>query len=229
MRYLAFLLLLFALPSVAQPGSAAPAQASVRFSFDWPQGYPWQSYLIDVQSTGQTAFNGTPHADETNDTDPYQQDFIMSEANRQKIFELAQKLNYFQGDFDSHLKHVAQTGKKTLQYQSPQTRGSTTYNWSQNADVQELTKVFEAIAMTIDYGRKLAFQYRFDKLGMNQRMKELEDLQSRGDAQELQVIAPILQKIANDPNIMNISRESAHRLLQAIGQADVAAQNPGAE
>ena len=97
----------------------------------------------------------------------------MSEANRQKIFDLAQKLNYFQGDFDSHLKHIAQTGKKTLEYQSPQVQGSATYNWSQNADVQELTRLFVAIATTVDYGRKLAFQYRFDKLGMDQRLKEL--------------------------------------------------------
>ena len=43
-----------------------------------------------------------PAPDETNDTDAYQQDFTMSDANRQKIFELAQKLHYFQGDYDSH-------------------------------------------------------------------------------------------------------------------------------
>ncbi len=61
---------------------------------------------------------------ETNDTDPYQQDFTMSAANRQKIFDLAQKLNYFQGDFASRMKHIAQTGQKTLQYQSPQVQGS---------------------------------------------------------------------------------------------------------
>ncbi len=41
----------------------------------------------------------------------------MSDANRSKIFELAKKLNFFQGDYDSHLKRIAQTGSKTLAVQ----------------------------------------------------------------------------------------------------------------
>jgi hypothetical protein len=219
-RWFGFLLFLLAYPLAAQqpaPPSLAN-QASVKFSFDWTQGVPWQKYTIEVQSDGKTRFDGTPHPDETNDTDPYHQDFTMSEVNRQKIFDLAQKLNYLRGDFDSHAKHIANTGSKTLQYRSAQASGSTTYNWSQNPNIQELTHLFQGIAMTIDYGRKLASQYRFDKLGMDQRMKELEDLQDSHDAEELQIIAPILQKIANDPNIMNISRESARNLLRSINQ-----------
>ena len=100
----------------------------------------------------------------------------MSSASRAKIFDLSKKLNYFQGDFDSHLKRIAQTGSKTLQYQSTTAKGSSSYNWSQNADVEELTRLFQAIATTLDYGRKLTFDYRFDKLGINTRLKELEDL-----------------------------------------------------
>ena len=190
------------------------------------QGFPWQSYSITVHSDGKSRFDGVPHADETNDTDPYQQDFTMSDATRQKVFEQAQKLHYFQGDFDSHMKHIAQTGKKTLQYQSPQVNGSTTYNWSQNPDVQQLTNLFTGIAMTIDFGRKLAFQYRYDKLGMDKRMKELEDLQASHGVEELQIIAPMLHKIADDPNLMNISRESARRLLLTLDQPANSAQTP---
>ncbi len=198
----------------------------MRFAFDWSQGIPWQEYSIDVHSDGKAHFDGTPNDDGTHNTDPYQQDFSMSEANRQKIFELSQKLNYFRGDFDSHLKHIAQTGRKTLEYRSPQLRGTTTYNWSQNADVEELTKLFQAIAMTIDYGRKLAFQYRFDKLGMDDRLKELQDLQASRGVEELAIIAPILRKIANDPNMMNISRQAAKHLLQTVNGEGLAAQNP---
>jgi hypothetical protein len=234
MRLIGSLLVLFVASSLLAQQSSSPAasaapQASVRFSFDWPQGFPWQSYSITVQSDGKSSFDGIPHADETNDTDAYQQDFTMSAANRQKVFELAQKLHYFQGDYDSHLKHIAQTGKKTLQYQSPQVNGSTTYNWSQNPDVQQLTNLFSGIAMTLDFGRKLAFQYRFDKLGMDRRLKQLEDLQASHGVEELQIIAPMLRKIWNDPNLMNISRESARRLLATIDQPANPAQNPAAQ
>ena len=221
------LVLLVALSVVAQQPAtpaATPPQASVRFSFDWSQGFPWQKYTIEVQSEGKAHFNGTPQADGTSDTDPYQQDFTISDANRQKVFELARKLNFFQGNFESRLKHIAKTGVKTLQYDSPQVKSSTTFNWSQNADVEELARLFEAIAQTIDYGRKLAFQYRFDKLGMNQRIKELDELQASHEVEELEIIAPILRKIADDPNMMNISRESAQRLLRAMNHAGLSAE-----
>ncbi|HKD83980.1 MAG TPA: hypothetical protein VKB58_04465 [Terriglobales bacterium] len=229
-------LLLFFLPalSLAQqpvpaPAASLPAQASIEFSFDWPQGIPWQSYSITTDSEGKTHFSGIPHPDESNDTDSVQQDFTMSEANRQKIFELAQKLDYFQRDYDSHLKHVAFTGKKTLQYKSPQLSGSTSYNYTQNADVDELTRIFLAIATTIDFGRKLAFQYRFDKLGMSQRLTELDEMYTGHRAEELSIIAPILRKIANDPNMMNISQQTARRLLHNINQPVSAAQTPGSQ
>jgi len=228
-----FLVLLSALRGFAQQPSpapvAAPAQASVQFSFDWPQGVPWQKYTIEVRLDGKSHFEGTPHADENNDTDEVQQDFTISEPSRTKIFELANKLNYFRGDFDSHLKHVAKTGEKTLRYESPQVEGSTSFNFSQNPDIQELTRFFQGVAMTIDYGRKLAFQYRFDKLGMDQRMKELEELQASHGVKELAIIAPTLRKIADDPNLMNISRESARRLLSTITPAGTAAQNPAVQ
>ena len=231
-RLLAFVLLLTLTALAQQPSAApasAPAQASVQFSFDWPQGIPWQKYIIEVQLDGKSHFDGTPHPDGTNDTDPVQQDFTMSDANRLKVFELTQKLNYFRGDFDSHLKHIARTGEKSLLYRSPQISGSTTYNWSQNADIQELTKFFQGVALTIDYGRILAFQYRFDKLGMDQRMKELEDLQANHGVEELAIIAPILRKIASDSNLMNISRESARHLLASIGEPGTTAPNPAAQ
>jgi hypothetical protein len=37
-----------------------------------------------------------------------------------------------------------------------------------------------------------------------------------------------LRKIANDPNLMNISRQSAQRLLRAMNQPSASAQNPAA-
>jgi len=213
----AFAVLLLVLPVWAQQGAAPAVQPSVTFNFDWSQGIPWQTYSIAVQADGSTHFQGTPAPDGPGgDADLFQQDFTMSEANRSKIFDLAKKLNYFQGDFDSHLKRIAQTGSKTLEYKSVTAHGSATYNWSQNADVQELTRLFLAIANTLDYGRKLTFQYRFDKLGMDTRLKELEDLRANHYAEELNAIAPVLRKIADDPNMMHISRQTAQQLLRTL-------------
>ena len=149
------------------------------FNFEWNQGIPWQTYSITVQSDGKTRFQGTARPRRSQQRHrPVSAGLHHVRGQSGEDLRTARKLNYFQGDFDSHLKKIAQTGSKTLEYKSASTHGSTTYNWSQNADVQELTRLFLAIANTIDYGRKLAFQYRFDKLGMDTRLKELAELRT---------------------------------------------------
>ncbi len=85
--------------------------------------------------------------------------------------------------------------------------------------MQELTRLFTAIANTLDYGRKLAFEYRFDKLGLDARLKELENLRANHYAEELNAIEPILRKIADDPNMMHISRQAAQQLLGSPARA----------
>ncbi len=96
----------------ATPAPTINDPASVAFKFEWNDGIPWQSYSIQVQSDGKTHFEGKPNSSQGGDTDPVLQDFVLPEAERQKIFDVARKLNYFHGDFDSHLKHIAQTGSQ---------------------------------------------------------------------------------------------------------------------
>jgi hypothetical protein len=219
--------LALSLSSLAQQAAMpAPATdvASVGFNFDWRDGLPWQSYSIQVQFDGKTRFNGTPNPSQAGDTDPVQVNFIISEINRQNIFDSARRLNYFQGDFDSHLKRIAQTGAKTLTYKSSQVQGSSTYNYSQNPDVQQLTQLFLGLATTISYGQRLAWSYRYDKLGLDQLLHEMKDLQAGHQIEELSAIEPMLRKIADDPNLMHISQQSAQHLLKAISASTAATQ-----
>jgi hypothetical protein len=216
-------LLLISLTVLAQETAPSAAdQASVWFKFEWSEGIPWQRYSIQVKADGNTHFEGTPNPSQPGDSDPVQQDFAISETNRREIFDSARKLNYFRGDLDSHLKHIAQTGAKTLAYKSAQVQGSSAYNYSQNPTVQGLTKLFLGLATTIDYGRKLAWQYRYDKLGLNQQLRDLEELQAGHQVEELGIIEPILRKIADDPNVMHISRLSAQHLLKTMDGAGAA-------
>ena len=200
-----------------------PTGAYVAFKFDWDQGRPWMKYTISVDDSGDTHFEGVGSPVESGDGDSFSQDFTMSDANRQKIFELAKKADYFQGKFESKQKNIAKTGEKTLEYHGKAGAGgsaisnSSIYNYSPNGDIQELTRLFQAIALTLDFGRKLVFQYRFDKLGMADRLKSLQDMQASHFVEELQAIEPILQKIAADPNMMNIARVTAKQLLNSAG------------
>jgi hypothetical protein len=200
-----------------------PTGSYVTFKFDWDQGRPWLRYSIAVDDSGKTHFEGVGNPIESGDGDTFSQDFIMTDGNRQKIFDLAKKLDYFQGNFEAKQKNIARTGEKTLDYRGQAAGGgptmfhSTTYNYSPNSDVQELTRLFQAIATTLDFGRKLEFQSRFDKLGMDAQLKSLQDMQASHFAEELQAIGPILQKIAADPNTMHINQVTATQLLKSMG------------
>jgi hypothetical protein len=79
-----------------------------------------------------------------------------------------------------------------------------------------LTRLFQSIATTVDFGRKLEFQYRFDKLGIDAQLNSLKDMQASHYVEELQAIEPILQKIASDPNMMHINRVTAKQLLKTM-------------
>jgi hypothetical protein len=208
----------------------SPAGSYVTFKFDWDQGRPWLKYSIAVDDAGHTHFEGVGNPIESGDSDAFSQDFVMTDANRQKIFELAAKLDYFEGNLEAKQKNIAKTGQKTLAYHGRAPASgqpiahSSTYNFSTNSDVQELTRLFQAIASTLDYGRKLEFQSRFDKLGMDARLRDLQDMQASHYIEELQAIGPILQKIADDPNMMHINRVTAKQLLKSMGPKQIVIQ-----
>lgn len=199
----------------AQQPAASPSISTVTFKFNWDEGRPWSDYTFTVAESGATHFSGTGNADENGADDHFEQDFTMSQAGLQKVFAAAKMTDYFHGQFEGKQKNIARTGSKTLEYHSPSTVGSVTYNYSPNPNIQQLTKLFQSIALTLDYGRKLAFEYRFDKLGMDKRLQELTDLRANGLAEEMQAIAPILQKIADDSEVMNIARMQAKQLLRS--------------
>jgi hypothetical protein len=188
------------------------------FKFDWDQGQPWMKYTISVDDAGATHFHGVGNPIESGDGDDFSQDFTMSDAIRQKIFDLAKKTDYFQGNLGSKQKNIAQTGQKTLEYHgNPAASASATYNYSPDPNVQELTRIFQANATTLDFGRKLAFDYRFNKLGIDARLHSLQDMQASHSVEELQAIEPILRKISTDPNMMHINQLTARHLLKSIG------------
>ncbi len=209
--------------TVHQPVAVAPPTGSyVAFKFDWDEGRPWLRYSITVDDAGKTHFEGVGNPVESGDGDAFSQDFTMTDTSRQKIFELAKKLNYFQGNFEAKQKNIAKTGQKTLEYHGRAAgdgesgEHSSSYNYSPNSDVQELTRLFQAIATTVDYGRQLAFKYRFDKLGVDAQLRSLQDMQAAHYVEELQAIEPILQKIGDDPNMMHINRMIAKQLLRSM-------------
>ncbi len=117
----------------AQQTAAPPQVPQVVFKLNWDKGLPWSDYVVTVQENGATHFKGTGNATESGENDTFEQDFTMSEATLQKVFELAKAANYFQGQFEAKQRNIAKTGIKTLEYHGPGIDNSTTYNFSPNS------------------------------------------------------------------------------------------------
>jgi hypothetical protein len=199
-------------PSI--PADATPPV--VVFSQSWPDAMP-PYYSVAIESTGRTTYYSSPKS--ANSGDPYMLRFTLSPESQQRVFDLAKQLNHFQGNYDFKKSRIAYTGTKTLYFQNGKEEHQTSYNWSDNLAIQQLTKLFQDISETVEIGRVISEKYRFDKLGVDSEMKKLETASKDDRVAELQAIQPILSRIANDTGMMNITRRRAEALLAKIPPA----------
>jgi hypothetical protein len=218
----------FALALVELAGQSAdqqqnPAIPTITYECYWEATRP-QDVVIKVQSTGNTTYlSRNPSLPTEQEAGPqprnraldpdYQVQFLMSQPNRDKILKLAEQANFFNGNFDFTKHAMANTGRKTLAYADVSRRFQTVYNYSENRAIQDLTQLFQNISNTLDFGRRLAFDYKYDKLGLEAELKAMEEAASSHNLAEVQVIAPLLEQIADDPKVLNIARQRAKKIL----------------
>jgi len=191
----------------------------ISFDLYWEAATP-QNYTVTMDVNGKSHYvsrspKRPPEGSDEPDPD-YELDFTMSAANRNRILQLAKDLNYFNGNFDYTQHRVANTGKKTLTYTDFSRSFHTTFNFSENKAVEEIAQIFQGISNTVEHGRKLQFMRRFDKLALASELQAMEGMLQSHYLAELQIIAPILKNISNDPNLMHLARRSASRLLMVL-------------
>lgn len=197
----------------AQSAEQNPAAIpSITFVRVWNDFTP-QSVAMTISANGATKYSSSNPAKTGDDVDEYKTEFTMSPARRDKLFRYAKEANFFDGDFTFKKHVVASTGKKTLTYTDPTRHFSTSYDYSDNKAIQEITNILAGISNTIEHGRKLAFLRRFDKLGLEDELKAMENAAEGHNLAELQIIAPTLDSIASDRTILNIARQRAQKLL----------------
>jgi hypothetical protein len=218
---------------------AQQQDASVVFKFSWKYGKP-SDYIVTLHRSGQVDYvsddrslsstqernqpveSNAEQSVQTSDAasqDRFTKQFQATETVREKVFALAEQVKYFDGQFDFTAHPIAQTGSKTLAYQDPTRHTSTTYNYSENPSIQALTEIFQGISLTIESGRKLDFDRRFDKLSLDQDLKALDALSKDGHLYEVQAIAPMLQRLAADRTVLHIAQQTAQRILVRAGLA----------
>jgi len=204
-----FFLVVFAIFAQARPQTA-----SLTFTLDFPGSMP-DHYSIRVHSDGKGDYESRSKlSNESDDEDSFSYQFTLSPATCQKLFELAAKAGYFRKDLDSHRKGMAFTGKKTLAYQDAQRTGESTYNFSSNVSVQQLTSLLQNLSATLEFGHRLEYDHRYQKLALDEELKRLDETARSNMATELATIAPVLQQIVDDSSVINVSRARAERILK---------------
>jgi len=198
-------------------GSQKP---TVTFQFDH-DGLPVPRYTIVLHEDG----SGTYHAEEVErrSADSAVQQVSMKQVDRPvsvsfetaaKIFATARSLNRFNIFCGTKAKNVADTGQKILTYAGPEGPGTCTYHYSDDKNVTMLTNMFYAISYTLEVGRRLDFERRFDHLGLDAELLALEQAVQEKNALEIANIAPTLDAIVANVDLMQRVRTRASKLLE---------------
>jgi hypothetical protein len=217
LRKLRTLPLLITLPLCLAGYGQQPA-ASVSFKLDFAGADP-SHYEILIASDGQGSYISNGKFDDHSDpADPAPLQFVVSENIRKQVFDLAKKSHYFAGKVDSGQKNIANTGAKTLAYKDASHNSQATYNYSMLQPITQLTSIFQNLSTTMEFGRRLVYLHKYQKLAIDDQLKRMEEMQRENSLGDVGAIAPVLKDIAIDSSVMNVSRARALRLLATAGK-----------
>jgi hypothetical protein len=221
-----YTLLLSASGAAAAQDAPAPAPAEVSFHFVRP-GLPVPEYTLTVREDGSgtyaATYNGATVDSKYGNYNPVQavaptkitRPVALSAQTTRQLFDHVRSTGNFRGGCESRAKNIADTGTKTIRYAGPDATVDCTYNFTENKAVAALTVTFQGIAQTLDEGRDIDLKHRYDRLGLDHALAQLADEVHDGRAIELATIAPVLQSLCNDSQVMERVRKRAAGLLEA--------------
>jgi hypothetical protein len=201
---------IFSISAFAQNQASLP---TVSYTQDFEGSNP-SHYELTVSSDGHGTYTSNGQLSEKAEpADLVPVQFTISEKVRQQIFDLAKRAKYFDGKIDSGRTNIANTGTKVLAYKDDKRSTKATYNYSPVPAVADLTSVFQNLSTTFEFGRRLIFFHKYQKLALDDELKRMDEMRRDTMLGDVQAIAPILRDIANDQTVMNVSRSRALRLL----------------
>ena len=213
-QFAKLVLVLLAAALSVRSGAQVPLP-SISYTQDFEGSNP-SHYEVVVSKDGHGTYSSNGQLNEKAEPaelTPIQ--FTISDKLRDRMFDLAKRAKYFDGKLDSGRTNIANTGTKTLAYQDEKHSLKGTYNFSTNAAVTELTSAFQNLSTTLEFGRRLVFFHKYQKLALDDELRRMDEMRRETMLGDVTAIAPILREIANDQTVMNVSRSRALRLLAA--------------
>jgi hypothetical protein len=223
--WLALVLAALALPLWGQVGSAAEPLFQVDFS---NPGLSPSHWTLTIRPDGSGHFrsersNGAGAGSQGIETPGVDRDIQLSAEFAERVFQTAQRKGLSHSQCESRLK-VAFQGWKKLSLTGPGGEWNCEFNYSQDKEIQALGDSLVAVAGTIVEGARLELLLRHDRLGLDSEMEFLVEAEGDGRAQQMGAIREVLERLADDPGVMERVRKRARVLLERAGAG---AQGPG--
>ncbi|MGB9028991.1 MAG: hypothetical protein WCC27_02640 [Acidobacteriaceae bacterium] len=206
--------------AVAAPPLSAQtplAAAHITYTFEHPQLQP-SRFTIAIDETGAGRFTSEPGPAPTDASDgvfptPLDRPIVLDDALRADLFRYARSHDFFATRCSTRQTTLAFTGNKTLAYSGPDGSGSCTFVWAGDPALQRIADDLGAVAFTIEEGRRLDLEVQHDRLGLDAELETLQDAVKGHRALDLPNIAPALQTIADNQQVMDRARKRAQALL----------------
>lgn len=201
MRLLVFLL--------AAPLLAADL-SKISYSKSFPGSVP--AYVaISVDPSGSAEYRDDPK-----DANPIR--FQMTPAGAGEIFALADKLGKSTRPLESPAK-VAKMGMKTFRFERGSEKHEVQFNYSEDLDARLLSDWFERISETEQNLINLERAAKYDKLGVNDALLQLEAAMDRKRVVAPRQMLPMLDRIAKNESYLHMARARAAGIADSIRAA----------
>jgi hypothetical protein len=145
--------------------------------------------------------------------------FQLTPKEIEQAFAMADRLDHFKKQLESGLK-VANTGVKTFRYENGAEKNEVKFNYSQNPDAQAMWDWFERVAETEQLYTALERSAKFEKLGVNQALLQLQVSTERKRVVAPQQFLPLLDRIAGNDTYMHMARERAASLADEFRKTE---------
>jgi hypothetical protein len=153
--------------------------------------------------------------------------FKIRSEEASEIFALAEKLDRFRNNLESGLP-VARMGEKTFRWVDEKPGSEQKFNYSTDENCRLLQDWFEKITETEMHLFALERTVRFDKLGVNKTLLQLESSWDRKRLVGAAQFTPWLNRIVKNESFLNMDRERAAKLLETFNAPPAKAGPPPA-
>lgn len=163
---------------------------------------------ITLEKSGNAVYIEAPD-------DPQPLALKLSEAETSAIFALGEKLEWFSRPLESGLP-VARMGEKTFRFEGGGKAQEQKFNYTTDVDAQALADWFERITESERYLLELERSARFDKLGVNRVILQIQAAFERKRLVGLEQYLKWLDRVTKNESYLNMARERAARLAEAF-------------